>query len=100
MKNKLDTILFGMLSGVVLPLIILGLFYLTTYAYLTVPDFLRKLAFFEVIIKVLSLCAISNMGIFFLFYHFQMDKAARGVIFATFIYAFGVLGFKIYNGTL
>lgn len=100
MKNKLDAILFGLLSGLVLPIVILGIFYLTTYAYLTVPDFLRKMAFFEVIIKILSLCAISNMGIFFLYYYLHMDKAAKGVIFATFIYAFGVMAYKFYNGTL
>ncbi|MBR9833091.1 hypothetical protein [Acidiluteibacter ferrifornacis] len=100
MRDKLDTILFGIIVGLILPLLVLGGFYLSTYAYLQVPDFLRKLAFAETMVKILSLCAISNMGIFFLFYYKEMDKAARGVVFSTFLYAFGVVVYKLVNGTL
>jgi hypothetical protein len=100
MKDKIDTIVAGILIGLILPIIVLGGFYLSTYAYLQVPDFLRKLAFAETMVKILSLCAISNMGIFFLFYYKEMDKAARGVVLSTFLYAFGVVVYKFINGSL
>tara|TARA_R110002049_G_scaffold200971_2_gene371670 strand:- start:388 stop:690 length:303 start_codon:yes stop_codon:yes gene_type:complete len=100
MKNKIDHIWMGMLLGVILPIIVLAIFYLSSYSYLTVPTFLRKMAFMEIIVKLLSLCAISNMGLFFTFYYFQKDKAARGVLLSTFIYAFGVVIYKLVNGTL
>ena len=44
-KAKLDTLWVGAFVGVLLPAIALLVFYLSTYAYLTVPDFLRKMAF-------------------------------------------------------
>lgn len=100
MKNKMDRIGIGLGLGVLLPIIVLALFYWSTYSYLTVPTFLRKMAFMEIIVKILSLCAISNMGLFFLFYYLKKDSAARGVLFATFIYAFGVVLYKLFNGTL
>jgi hypothetical protein len=65
--------------------------YLSSYAYLTVPDFLRKMVFQAIFLKLLSLCAIINLGTFFFFYQTKNDKAARGVILATFIFAFVVM---------
>lgn len=100
MKHRIDRIDSGIILGIILPIIVLAIFYLSTYSYLTVPSFLRKMAFMEIIVKILSLCAISNMGLFFLFYYFQKDKAARGVLLSTFIYAFGVVLYKLFNGTL
>lgn len=47
------------------------------------------------IISVLSLGVIFNLGLFFIFYQREKDKSLKGVVGATFIYAFIVLYFKL-----
>lgn len=92
MPNRpFDKIWVGLVFGIVLPLLVMFLFYLSSYAYLTIPNFLRKMIFSAIIFKLLSLCAIINLGSFFFFYQTKNDNAARGVILATFIFAFIVM---------
>ena len=100
MTKKFDKIWVGIVTGIVLPLIVVGIFYLSSYSYITVPQFLRKMVFASIILKLLSLCAVINLGAFFLFYRVQHDKAARGVIFATMVLAFVVVIDKVMNGGL
>ena len=100
MTKKFDKIWIGIITGIVLPLVVMGIVYLSSYGYLTVPQFLRKMVFAAVILKLLSLCAVVNLGAFFSFYHFKHDKAARGVIFATLLLAIIVVIEKVMNGTL
>lgn len=100
MTKKFDKIWVGIIAGIVLPLVVMGLFYLSSYSYITVPQFLRKMVFGAIILKLLSLCAVINLGAFFLFYRIEHDKAARGIIFATMILAFVVVVDKIINGGL
>jgi hypothetical protein len=100
LKPKFDKIWIGFIVGVILPLLALTVFYISSYTYLTVPDFLRKMAFQAILIKLLSLCAVVNLGGFFAFFQFKYDKAARGVIFATLIIALLVMVYKIQGGTL
>lgn len=100
MTKRTDKIWIGIIAGIVLPLVVMGLFYLSSYSYLTVPEFLRKMVFASIILKLLSLCAVINLGAFFVFYRIEHDKAARGVVLATMVLAFVVIGDKIINGTL
>jgi hypothetical protein len=91
MKRKTDSIWLGLGLGIFVPFLVMFIFYLSSYAYLTVPDFLRKMVFAAIFFKVLSLCAIVNLLTFFLFYKTQNDRAAKGVILATFLFAFAVV---------
>ena len=91
MERKADKLWLGLALGIVLPFLVMFIVYLSTYAYLTVPDFLRKMAFQAIFFKLLSLCAIMNLGTFFFFYQTKNDKAARGVILATLIFAIIVM---------
>ncbi len=100
MTKKFDKIWIGILTGILLPLVVMGIFYLSSYSYITVPQFLRKMVFASIILKLLSLCAVVNLGAFFLFYRVQFDKAARGIILATIIFAFVVVFDKVMNGEL
>ena len=100
MNKKFDKIWVGIIAGIVLPLITLGIFYLSSYSYITVPQFLRKMVFASIILKLLSLCAVVNLGAFFLFYRVEHDKAARGVILATLVLAIVVVVDKFIKGTL
>ena len=100
MKRNADKIWVGMSLGIILPMLVLLIFYLSSYAYLTIPDFLRKMVFQSILFKLLSLCAIINLGTFFFFYQTKNDNAARGVILATLIFAFVVMINQFMTGTL
>lgn len=100
MERKADKIWVGLLTGLLLPFLVMLIVYLSSYAYLTVPDFLFKMAFQAVFLKLLSLCAVVNLGSFFLFYQGKYDRAARGVILATFIFAIIVMANQISGGRL
>lgn len=91
MNRKADKIWVGLLSGIALPFLVMFLFYLSSYAYLTVPDFMRKMVFAAVFFKILSLCAIVNLASFFVFYKSKHDRAAKGVILATMLFALVVV---------
>ena len=98
MQRKTDKLWVGIIAGIVLPIVVMLIFYLSSYAYLTVPDFLRKMVFQSILLKVLSLCAIINLGAFFFFYQTENDRAARGVIMATMIFALIVMFNQILGG--
>tara|TARA_B100000965_G_C19452208_1_gene695775 strand:- start:667 stop:969 length:303 start_codon:yes stop_codon:yes gene_type:complete len=100
MNRRADKIWVGLVMGILIPFLVMFIFYLSSYAYLTVPDFLRKMVFASIFFKVLSLCAIVNLVTFFMFYKTQNDKAARGVILATMIFAFAVVVNQILTPSL
>lgn len=57
--------------------------------------YLRNVWDMKIFLKIISLCVFPNLGFFFLFYRKKYDMAARGVIMATFMYAFLVLVAKL-----
>jgi hypothetical protein len=97
-KRKTDKVWFGLVLGIVVPFLVMFIFYLSSYAYLTVPEFLRKMVFATIFFKILSLCAIVNLLTFFLFYKTANDRAARGVILATLLFAFAVVVNQLLQG--
>ena len=100
MKRKADKVWVGLSFGIILPMVVMLIFYLSSYAYLTLPDFLRKMVFQSILFKLMSLCAIINLGTFFFFYQTKNDRAARGVILATFLFALAVMINQFMTGTL
>lgn len=98
--EKIDKLWFGILIGFLLPFLAMVIFYYSSYAYLTAPEFMRKMAFQAVWLKLLSVCAVVNLGAFFIFYHYKIDKAARGVVLSTLVMALFVMSYKILSGTL
>jgi hypothetical protein len=94
-QKKYDKITFGLIIGAVIPLLIFFGIYFIRYSEVPVQDYLQQLWRLKVTFKILSLCGFVNLLIFFYFYRNKMDKAARGIIFATFLYAFMFLIFEI-----
>lgn len=90
-RNRFDRILTGFLIGLVAPLIIFLMFYQIKYSEMNFTNYLRNIWQMKIFLKLLSLCVFPNLGFFFLFYRTKYDMAARGVIMATFMYAFVVL---------
>ena len=94
-RNRYDRILTGWLPGIIAPLIIFLLIYLVKYSEMEFMIYLKNVWTMKIFLKLLSLCVFPNLALFFLFYRMKYDMAARGVIMATFIYAFVVLFAKL-----
>ena len=94
-RSPFDRILIGWLIGTLAPLIIFLITYQIKYSTMGFSDFLRSFWEMKILLKLLSLCVFPNLGFFFLFYRNKLDMAARGVIMATFVYAFVVLITKL-----
>ena len=90
-----DHFLTGFITGLISPLIGFYLYARLFFDYMSFSAFTEHVIKANLAVSVLSLGVILNLGLFFLFYRIQYDCAARGVIGATFIYAFVVLYFKV-----
>lgn len=93
--KRFDQILVGWAIGMILPLAIFLIFYMVKYSDLGLTEYLRDIWQAKILMKLLSLCVFPNLAIFFLFLRMRYEMAARGVILATFMYAFAVLVAKM-----
>ena len=94
-RNRYDRVLTGWLTGAIIPLLIFLLTYEIKYSEMDFMIFVRNMWQMKIFMKLLSLCVFPNLGFFFFFYRIKYDMAARGIIIATFMYAFLVLIVKL-----
>lgn len=90
-KNKLDNTGIGLLAGFTLPVIIFFAVYYFTESGISFSNYIGNLWYLQSLVKLASLCVFANSAIFMGFIKLKYDKAARGVLAATLLYAFGVL---------
>jgi uncharacterized BrkB/YihY/UPF0761 family membrane protein len=90
-RNRFDRILIGLLIGLILPVILFLIVYLVKYSNTDFTVYLQNIWQLKVLYKLIYLCVLSNLAIFLLFLRIKYERAARGVVMATFIYAFLVL---------
>ena len=91
--KKFNTLLYGRVPGVVLPVLtLLGIWMVKSDSGLMrfLVDFQRM----GMLSKMLSLSAIPNLLLFFLFIWTDRNLSARGVVFATLLLAFVMLILK------
>lgn len=94
-RNTADRLLVGWVIGIVVPLVFFLALYQMKYSEMQFMVYLRNVWDMKIFLKIISLCVFPNLGFFFLFYRKKYDMAARGVIMATFMYAFLVLVAKL-----
>jgi hypothetical protein len=94
-KLKFDKILYGVLSGLLLPVMTGLIIFLFTAGGLNLAQYLVKIFLANIITHAISLCVFPNILIFFLFIQFDMLKAARGVLGMTIVWAVTVFIVKI-----
>jgi len=92
-EKKFNTLLTGLIPGLVLPaLTLLGIWIVKSDR--SFVDFLQQFQQMKMLSKVVSLAAIPNLLLFFLFIWTNRNFSARGVIFATLLLAFVMLILK------
>jgi len=92
-EKRFNTLLTGLIPALVLPALTLVGFWILKSDRGFV-DFLRQFQEMNMLSKVVSLTAIPNLLLFFIFIWTNRNFSARGVIFATILLAFLMLILK------
>ena len=92
--EKYDTLLTGIISGTLLPVITGLLIFLFTANGRSLADYLLRIADADIITHAITLCVFPNIAIFLVFNRLDMVKALRGVLAMTIIWAIAVFIIK------
>ena len=94
-KKEFDKFWIGIVLGLIVPLIVMFLFYLQVYyRKMDIPTFIKRTWDTDIFSPLISLCCIGNLATFFIFYYLYHNDSARGVIISTFIYTLIVVVLK------
>jgi hypothetical protein len=92
-NNRFDSVVLGLIAGLVLPVITLFVIWLVRFEG-GLGEFFASFRQMSMLSKVISLSAIPNLLLFFLFIWTDRTFSARGVIFATLVVAMVMLLIK------
>jgi hypothetical protein len=92
-RKKFNTVLTGFLPGLVLPVATIVIIWMVRYEG-TLAEFLSSFQRLQMLSKVISLSAVPNLLLFFIFIWTDRNFAARGVILATLVVALVMLVLK------
>jgi hypothetical protein len=87
MKTKLNSFVLGISLGIIAPIIAVVVFYFVSNQNMNFSDFIDHLLRYKLVSHMISIGAISNLIVFFGFIWINYLKSARGVVFATMLYA-------------
>jgi hypothetical protein len=92
--EKYDKVLFGLISGLVLPVVIGIIIFIFSPGNYTLQEYLARIAETNIITHSITLCVFPNIFIFLIFNRFDMLRASRGVLTITIVWAVIVFGVK------
>ena len=90
-RKKFDKVGIGLIAGLALPMVVFCAIYLIRESSLSFSDYVESLWKIHVLLKVGSLCVFANIALFWGFLYLKYERAARGVLGATLLWAFVVL---------
>jgi hypothetical protein len=91
-----DNFFIGFFLGLLGPSIgILG-FYLYKFSSYDLLGFLDLSVKEKLLSPLLSLSCVINLGVFYLFIHYERYLTSRGIIFSTFLYGFTIVVLKFF----
>lgn len=94
MKARYDMLWIGLLTGFLMPVLTFFVFFLAVREEQSLSQFFAEVLSRNVFTQVISLCAVPNLLLFFLFIWLNWLYSARGALMATIILALLVLGYK------
>lgn len=95
MTSKVNNIKLGLFLGIIAPAITMLAVYLIQFSDYGFKELIDLLVYKRVFTKIISLCVIPNLALFFLFLNKNYFYSARGVLFATVLFALFVFITKI-----
>jgi hypothetical protein len=91
----LDKTYIGLTLGMIVPLIVFIIYFLFRHGNVELLNYLELLHKYGIIFKVISLCVLVDLPLFYFFIQFKYWRGARGVVMSCFFYAFAVAGYSI-----
>ena len=92
---KRDQYVFGVLLGLVMPIISFFGYYYWKFSLFSFEDFIQLLQSNKQLVTALSIpCLLMNIVIFTIYINGQRDKTAKGIFVVTIIYAVSALLIK------
>lgn len=95
-REKLNTLWIGLIAGIAVPVIALSIYYYLRSDGLGFANFLKVYKNLGILTHIVSLSVLPDLLVFFLFIQLKMLKSARGVLMATFLFTFMVLGIRFF----
>ena len=87
MKYKWDSIYLGFIIGIFAPFVVMLCYWQLNFGYMTAGKFIDFLILGKAYTPLISLCVVGDLAAFFIFIWRNLYYLARGVLFATFVYA-------------
>lgn len=87
MTSKVNNIRLGLLLGILAPAITMLVVYLIGFSGYEFKELMDMLVSKNVFTKILSLCVVPNLALFFLFLNKNYYYSARGILLATVLFA-------------
>ncbi len=96
MKSRYDKMFLGLLSGVFAPTVIFFAIYMVKYAgEYTLQEIIAQIKTLDLGAKIIALTVfLANIVLFYAMYRLRWDKFCKGVLLATFLYAFLIFTMK------
>ncbi len=95
-KSARNSIWTGTTIGLIVPFVVVFIFFKLKFPHVTIEYIIDYSIQMRALPKIISLCVIPNLGIFFLFMKVNYLFSARGIILATFIMTLFVLVLKMF----
>ena len=90
-----DNLFTGLLSGLMAPVVTFSIYTKIKFPEETILNVLHHITEIGILSTVISLSVFINLLVFFLFLWSKNDHSAKGVLAATFLYAFLVAVLKL-----
>lgn len=92
---KRDQYVFGVLLGLIMPVLSFFGYYYWKFSLFSFEDFIQLLQSNKQLVTALSIpCLLMNIVIFTIYINGQRDKTAKGIFVVTLIYSVSALLFK------
>lgn len=92
---KINSIWLGIITGIVMPIIAMFLFYFFSFHTLSFSDFYTMIQRMDILTQTLTICVMPSFLAFFFFYWKQYNKSAQGVVLATILLTIAVVIFNL-----
>lgn len=89
-KSRFDKLWIGLIAGLIIPPLTLTILYTVRFQGFSFEGMVKYMKVLDVFVKVISLCILPNLGMFYLFLQTNNYKAVRGVLLATLLFTIGI----------
>jgi hypothetical protein len=96
MSKRWNRFWIGLVPGALLPVAFFAGIYFTLYAHMPVGDYIGYTLLNQTLPKLMSLCVVPNLLLFYLFLNKEYWYATRGVMTSTLLCIFVVLAVKVF----